>query len=187
MEKDTLNLKPKKFLMWLFVITTFMLFAAFTSGFIVYTNGDPSRGIKMILPDLFKYSTGVIVFSSICLFQAQRMARGNKLQQQRVWLILTIVTGCLFCYLQLSAWKEFIAHGAYFSNPNASQSFLYIFTGGHMLHIFAGVLMLIHAVWSMSYRYSQTKNLFNLELCSIFWHFMGVLWIYLYAFMLVNQ
>ncbi len=187
LKQESLNLRPKKFLMWLFVITTFMLFAAFTSGYIVYTNGSPARGIKMILPNLFIYSTAVIILSSAFLYQAQRAAKDLNTSKEKLWLMLTIVSGVLFCILQLQAWRSFVANGAYFVNPNASQSFLYIFTGGHMLHIVAGIMMLVHALWSVSKGVSDVKNKFNVELCSIFWHFMGLLWIYLYGFMLVNQ
>ena len=73
-EKDRLNLSPKKFNMWLFIFTSFMLFAAFTSGFIVYAGGR-GHGLNVLLPDVFKYSTAVIIISSVTLFLASRAAK----------------------------------------------------------------------------------------------------------------
>ena len=51
--EDKQNLKAKKFLVWLFIISSFMIFAGLTSGFIVYTAGSPDRGLKTILPEAF--------------------------------------------------------------------------------------------------------------------------------------
>lgn len=185
--QEPLNFRPKKFLMWLFVITSFMLFAALTSGFIVYTGGNPARGIKMVLPTVFIYSTAVIILSSGALFLASRSAKVLDFSKEKLWLSVAIVLGVLFCALQFAAWKEFIAQGVYFVNPNASQSFLYVFTGAHMLHVVGGLCMLIHALWRCSRKTLQAKNLFNLELTSILWHALCVLWIYLYMFLLLNQ
>lgn len=187
MEQDKLNLKPKKFLMWLFVITSFMLFAALTSGFIVYTANDPAKGIKMVLPHIFMYSTGVIVLSSFTLFSALKSAKRLQFARQKLFLVLTIVLGLLFLVLQLQSWNVFVKEGVYFVNPNASQSFLYVFTGAHLLHIIAGLIMLGHALVGKIKNIAQVKNIFNLELTSIFWHFLGILWIYLYVFLLLNQ
>jgi len=186
-EQDKVNLRPKKFLMWLFIITSFMLFAALTSGFIVYTAGDPARGIKMILPSVFKYSTAAIILSSITMHLSYKSAKELKFSQQRLFLLVTIVLGLVFFVLQISAWKLFVANGVYFVNPNASQSFLYVLTGTHLLHIVAGVIVLVNAFLGSSRNIPQVRNLFKMELASIFWHFLDILWIYLYVFLLLNQ
>lgn len=186
-DQDKLDLRPKKFLMWLFVITSFMLFAALTSGYIVYTAGNPSRGIKIVLPDIFIYSTIAIVLSSVTLIGAQRAAKRLQFSKEKLFLILTISLGVLFLVLQLQSWVIFINQGVFFVNPNASQSFLYVFTGAHLLHIIGGLLMLMSTLIGKIRNTPQVKNLFNLEMSSIFWHFLGLLWIYLYVFLLLNQ
>ncbi len=186
-EQDRVNLRPKKFLMWLFIITSFMLFAALTSGFIVYTAGDPSRGIKMILPAVFNYSTVAIILSSITMHLAYKSAKELKFSSQRLYLLLTLGLGVIFFVLQVSAWKSFIASGVYFVNPNASQSFLYVLTGTHLLHIIGGLAVLVNAYRGSVKNIVQYRNLFKMELASIFWHFLDILWIYLYVFLLLNQ
>ena len=65
-DKDRLNLGPKKFVMWLFVFASFMIFAAWTSGFIVYAGGK-GHALNVILPNIFIYSTSVIALSSVTL------------------------------------------------------------------------------------------------------------------------
>lgn len=187
MANDKLALHPKKFNMWLFVIASFMLFAALTSGFIVYTGGNPARGIKVILPQGFMYSTGVIMLSSLTMYLAHRSAKLLQFGKQKLYLILTILLGIVFFFAQLYCWTILVKIGVYFINPNASQSFIYIFTGAHLLHIFAGLIILIYALVTVIRNRPQVTNIYQMEMASIFWHFIDLLWIYLYIFLLLNQ
>ncbi|MCF8318733.1 MAG: cytochrome c oxidase subunit 3 [Sphingobacteriaceae bacterium] len=186
-EQDKINFKAKKFLVWLFVISSFMLFAALTSGFIVYTGGSVARGLKIILPQAFKLSTLLIVLSSITMHMAYLSAKRLQLKQQKMYLLLTMGLGIGFFVLQLSAWQTLIGQGIYFVNPNASQSFIYVFTGAHLVHVFAGLMMVLTAWLGALKNIPQANNLFRLETASIFWHFIDILWIYLYVFLLLNQ
>ncbi len=184
---DKQNLKAKKFLMWLFVISSFMMFAALTSGFIVYTEGNAERGIKVLLPKAFIYSTIIIIISSITMHMAYLSAKKLQFDKQKLYIILTILLGIAFFISQYSAWMVLYKSGAYFVNYNASQSFIYVFTGAHLLHILAGIIMLIYALLGKIRNIPQVRNLFRLEVTSIFWHFIDILWIYLYVFLLLNQ
>lgn len=185
--EDRHNLKARKFLMWLFVISSFMMFAALTSGFIVYTEGNVERGIKVLLPKAFMYSTIIILISSVTMHLAWLSAKKLQFSRQKLYTVLTILLGIAFFFSQWSAWKALTASGAYFVNYNASQSFIYVFTGAHLLHIFAGILMLSYALAGKLKNIPQVRNLFRLEVTSIFWHFIDILWIYLYVFLLLNQ
>src|ERR1700742_3946709 len=126
-QEDKLNIGAKKFGMWIFIFTSFMFFAALTSGFIVYAGGS-GHGIHIILPHAFMYSTAVIILSSITLFIASKAAKRLQFARQRLYLILTIALGIVFFIVQLYAWSVLIKMGVYFVNPNASQSFIYVFT-----------------------------------------------------------
>ena len=184
---DRLNLAPKKFNMWIFLFTSFMLFMAFTSGFIVYAGGSKSHQLNLQLPKIFAYNTIVIVLSSVTMFLASRAAKRLQFNTQRLYLWATIALGVLFFVLQVYAWNQLIAMRAYLINPNASISFVYIMTGVHLLHIFAGLLLLVNSL-RKSYRTTpQVINLFSMDMSSIFWHFVDIVWIYLYVFLLLNQ
>jgi cytochrome c oxidase subunit 3 len=186
-EKDRINLAPKKFNMWLFIFTSFMFFAALTSGFIVYSGGS-GHGLNVILPDIFRYSTAVVILSSVTLFLSSRAAKRLEFGKQRLFLWLTFALGVLFCVLQIDGWYILTSKmGIYFVNPNASRSFIYIFTGAHLLHIFAGLLVLLNALRASYRNVPQVKNLYKMEMSSIFWHFLDIIWIYLYVFLLLNQ
>lgn len=186
-EQDRVNLGAKKFLMWLFIVSSFIFFAGLTSGYIVYTAGDPSRGIKMILPKTFLYSTITIVLSSITMHLAYVAGKRLQFEKQKLMIGATFVLGIVFFILQLSTWKTFVAQGIYFVNPNASLSFMYVFIGAHLVHIFAGLMMLLNVYLGRVKNIPQIKNIYRLETTAVFWHFIDVLWIYLYVFLLLNQ
>jgi cytochrome c oxidase subunit 3 len=185
-QEDKVNLGAKKFNMWLFLFTSFMLFAALSSGFIVYSGGK-GHGLNYILPNAFKFSTAVIIISSGTLFLASRAAKQLEFAKQRLYLWLTFVLGIAFFCIQLYAWHIMVTDGIYFSNPNASLSFVYVFTGLHLLHIIAGLIVVLVAIVGAYKKLPQVRNEYRMEMTSIFWHFLDIIWIYLYVFLLLNQ
>lgn len=186
-QEDKVNLGAKKFNMWIFIFTSFMFFAALSSGFIVYSGGK-GHGLNVIMPNAFIYSTIVIVISSITLFMASRAAKQLQFDKQRLYLWVTFFLGIAFFVIQIYAWYVLTYKmGIYFSNPNASRTFIYVFTGMHLLHIIAALLLLLHTIRGTYKNIPQVRNLFKMEMTSIFWHFLDIIWIYLYVFLLLNQ
>jgi len=185
-QEDKLNLGAKKFNMWIFIFTSFMLFAAFSSGFIVYSGGH-GHGLDVRMPQAFIYSTIVIMMSSVTLFMASRAAKQLQFEKQRLFLWFTFFLGLAFFALQLYAWSVLIKMGVYFLDPNASRSFIYVFSGMHLLHVIAALIVLLNTIRGTYRNIPQVKNLFKMEMTSIFWHFLDIMWIYLYVFLLLNQ
>jgi len=185
-KEDRLSLQPKKFVMWLFVFASFMIFAALTSGFMVYAGGR-GHALNVILPNIFMYSTGVLIISSVTLFLATRAAKRQEVSKQRLFITLTMILGVIFFGLQIDGWRILTEMNIFFVEPNASRSFIYIFTGVHLLHIIAGLLLLTSALYTTYRSKPQSIIQFRLEIASIFWHFLDIIWIYLYVFLLLNQ
>ncbi len=178
--------KAQKFNLWLGMLGMFMMFAALSSGFIVYTASGVDKGIKTLLPNALLYSTMVIVVSSLTMFLAHRAAKNRESSKQRLFLIATFILGVVFFALQVHAWNVLIDRGVYFVNNNASQSFIYVFIWMHLAHIIAGLIVLIGAIIGIN-KLPKDGNLFRMDLASIFWHFLDLLWIYIYVFLLLNQ
>lgn len=186
-KEDLVQRKAKKFNLWLGMIGMFMMFAALSSGFIVYTAGGVDRGIKTLLPDAFIYSTILIVVSSVTMQWAYVAAKRTKFGAQKLMLLITILLGVGFFASQVHAWGILTGRGVVFVNSNASQSFIYVFTGMHLAHILAGILVLARALVGRMSGISQVNNVFRMDLAALFWHFLGILWIYIYVFLLLNQ
>jgi cytochrome c oxidase subunit 3 len=186
-KEDKLNLGAKKFTMWIFIFTSFMFFAALSSGFIVYSGGK-GHGLNVQIPQTFLYSTLVIIISSVTLFMASKAAKGLQMARQRLFLWVTFFLGIAFFAVQVYAcYVLTYKMGIYFTDPNASRTFLYVFCGMHLLHIIAGLLVLLNTVLATYRNIPQVKNIFKMEMASIFWHFLDIMWIYLYVFLLLNQ
>jgi cytochrome c oxidase subunit 3 len=186
-QEDRLNLGAKKFNMWIFIFTSFMFFAALSSGFIVYSGGK-GHGLDVILPRAFMYSTAVLIISSITLFIASRAAKQLQFDKQRLFLWLTFFLGIAFFIIQIYAWYVLTYKmGVYFTNPNASRTFIYVFSGMHLLHVIAGLILLLNTINSAYKNIPQVRKMYKMEMTSIFWHFLDIIWIYLYVFLLLNQ
>lgn len=186
-QNNSVELKAKKFALWLFMIASFMIFASLSSGFIVYTASGIDKGLKTILPNSFITSTVLIVISSVTMHLAFRASKQSNYSKQRIYLLLTILLGIGFFFSQFQAWGTLINQGVYFVNYNASQSFIYVFTGFHLAHILGGVGVLLFVLLHKFGKLPFARNVFRMELASLFWHFLDILWIYIYVFLLLNQ
>lgn len=180
------NYKAKKFIIWLFVVSSTIMFAGWTSYYIVFA-ASKSKGHGLVLPDMFLYSTAVLLISSICLFLAARAFRNGQLNTQKTFLWATLLLGVVFAYLQVEAWVSLYSSGAFLVNNNAAISLIYIVSGIHLLHIFAGLLLILSTLLGAYGKISTERLQFRMEVSSIFWHFIDILWIYLYVFLLLNS
>jgi len=186
-QDDRINFNAKKFNMWIFIFCSFMLFAALTSGFIVYSGGK-GHGLNVKLPSSFIYSTIVLLMSSGTMYLASKAAKQLDYGKQQLMLTATIVLGIGFMALQVYGWY-ILAYKmqVFFTDPNASRSFVYVFTFMHILHILGGLIFLLRSLTGAIKRIPQVRNLYRMEMTAIFWHFLDIIWIYLYVFLLLNQ
>jgi len=180
------NYKAKKFIIWLFVVSSTIMFAGWTSYYIVFA-ASKSKGHGLVLPDMFLYSTAVLLVSSICLFLAARAFRNGELAKQKTFLWATLLLGVIFGYLQVEAWVSLYQSGAFLVNNNAAISLIYIVSGIHLLHILAGLLLILSTLLGAYGKIATERLQFRMEVSSIFWHFIDILWIYLYVFLLLNS
>ena len=101
-------------------------------------------------------------------------------------LMLTFVLGLAFSYFQFEGWSQLRAQDVFFAGKesNAAGSFMYVITGLHLAHLFAGFLSLIYTFAQSTQGKYNSDGKLGLELCSLYWHFLGLLWVYLFFFLL---
>lgn len=180
------SIKAKKFILWLFVVSSTIMFGGFTSFYIVFA-ASKGKGHGLVLPDVFLYSTIMLVLSSVFLFLAAKAVRKQQVQAQKIFLWLTLALGAGFGYLQFGAWSALYQTGATLVNNNAAISLIYIISGMHLLHIFAGLWIIGNSLWGAYRKVPQATAVYRIEIAAIFWHFIDILWIYLYVFLLLNS
>jgi len=175
--------KSAKSLLWIGIVSIVMLFGGLTSAYIV--RSDTGNWLRFELPDIFFISTALIITSSITLFLAVSAAKKNHYPGVKLWVFLTFALGVAFCFTQVAGWDYLYGKGIVFAGKysNASGSFLYVLTGVHMAHLAAGLISLcVVLINSLRMKYNAS-DLLGLELCSIYWHFLDVLWVYLFLFL----
>ncbi len=184
--QDTFDPKPRKFIVWLFVVSSTIMFGGFTSYYLVFA-ASKGKGHGLVLPDAFIYSSLVIIASSITLMLASRALRNLNFSLQRSMLWITVILAVVFGVMQFNAWGSMVRSGATMVGNNAAISFIYVVSGMHLLHIIAGVALITSALIGSYKNITPAKGKYRMEIASIFWHFIDILWIYLYVFLLLNR
>ncbi len=173
---------PKKFAMWLFLVTVTMLFAAFSSAMIV-RRADGNWTMFQV-PQTFLISTVVIILSSLSMQWAYFAAKKDEVDQNRIALWITLGLAMIFMVTQYIGFTDLI-RAKVFIVGNPSGSFFYVITGLHALHVLGGIFFLM-ATLSSAYNYRvHSRNMLRINLCTTYWHFIGVLWVYLFAILTV--
>ena len=75
----------------------------------------------------------------------------------------------------------------FFTGGNVSHSFVYVISGAHAAHVIGGVVYLLIACYAVFKNRVSSSNMTVLEMCATYWHFLGVLWVYLYVFLILNR
>ena len=170
-----------KQLIWIGIGSIIMFFAGLTSAYVV--RKPQGNWVEFILPDWFLFSTITIIISSVMLIIANR-----KLKQQKQafrFVFYTFLLGILFSYFQFKGWQELTNQGVFLTGKgsNVSGSFLYVITLAHLIHLIGGLIaLLITAINTKQGKYSSQDYL-GFELTTIYWHFLGLLWVYLFFFL----
>lgn len=182
--KQPLTMNPKKFGMWLFMVTVFMVFAALSSAYIV--RRAEGNWALFELPALFWINTIVILISSGTLHWAYINAKRDNLELVKIATIITTVLGIAFMVGQYLAWGDLITNRIHLVG-NPSGSFIYIISGLHGAHVLGGVVYLLILLNSTQKGRVHSKSLNQIEMCATYWHFLGGLWLYLFVFLLLYR
>ena len=194
--------RVKKQLLWVALVSISMFFASMLSAFIV-EKADVGNWKDIVLPvftintpefikdwyylsfdvGYFLISTVIIIISSSLLFFIKPLLKKGKPIFSLIFIVL--ILGILFSFFQITGWKELANQGVYLTGPgsNVAGSFLYILTLTHLLHLFGGLVGLCISTIKSKQNLYSINNYLGLELTSIYWHFLTILWIILYVFL----
>jgi cytochrome c oxidase subunit 3 len=185
-EYNQSKIHPHKLALWIAIGSIIMMFAAFTSAYVV--RRAAGNWLEFKLPDIFMLNTAVIVLSSVTLHLAYSGFKQGKEQRYKTMLIATFVLGLLFVVLQYMGWEALTAIGATFT-VNPSSSFIYVISGLHAAHVLGGIaaitVALVHA-YVLPYK-TTLKRKQRFELVVHYWHFVDVLWVYLMLFFMIQS
>lgn len=179
--------KTAKPLLWIGMASMAMAFAGLTSGYVVARSSLVAKGgwSEVDFPMAFYFSTAVLLATSVILHFGMKSFKSGNAQALTRALGLALLGGIAFAVLQFSGWGELIEEGLYFTGEKSTQAaqWFYVITWFHWMHILAGLLVLSTTFWQAKKgAYSQEKTM-GAELAVSFWHFLDILWIYLFLFL----
>ena len=154
------------------------LFALFTSAYFMRMGLSDWRA--MPVPRLLWLNTAVLLLSSVALQCALVAARRRQLDTVRLGLVTGGITAIAFLVGQVMAWRELTADG-YFLSSNPANSFFYLMTAMHGLHIIGGLVAL---AWTTVAAWGQPRLerlRLSVELCAMYWHFLLFIWLAIFV------
>ncbi|WNH08951.1 cytochrome c oxidase subunit 3 [Thalassobellus suaedae] len=178
------NSRAKKMMLWFGIISLIMSFAGWTSAFVV-SSSRPDWLKDFQLPNAFIISTVVIIISSFTFLLAKSALKKGNRNATTIWLVATLVLGIVFIFNQFSGFQQIIDLGYNFTGPtsNVTMSYIYLIALVHVLHVVVGLICLLVVIYNhFKQKYNTTKML-GLELAGTFWHFIDILWVYLFLFL----
>jgi cytochrome c oxidase subunit 3 len=174
---------PAQFGLWAFLGTVTMLFIGFTSAYIVRRTGIDWRPLP--LPRLLWWNTAALLLSSIALEVARRRRAALDLRGLRLWLGATALLASLFVAGQFQAWRLLRALG-FFLSSNPHSSFFYMLSGVHLFHLGGGLVWFALVLYRLrGPRYAPAAGGRTLSLFATYWHFLGLLWVYVLVLIFV--
>ncbi len=149
----------------------------------------PVNWTRVPMPSFLYVSTGVMLISSFTIEGARRAFVRFDVDAYSRWIVITFFLGLAFLLAQLLALRQLIARGAYLSH-NPHSSLFFVATGAHGLHLLGGMGALFYLVVRSSLRMTDVRRELTrqrgvVSVCTVYWHFLDVLWIVLFAMLLL--
>jgi len=200
------RLRTHRFNLFLILCAVAMFFAVIVIAFFVTRravhidayNHEVRTWLPTRLPPILWINTAILLVSSTTIEVARRrmfhpidameewLGLGKPIARRTLpWLLATLVLGIAFVAGQLNAWDQLSMQSAPYHS--SSTSLFYIITGAHAAHLLAGIVGLIIAIRGL-YSFRSVENRQIMVDCTAwYWHSMGVLWIALFALLLLCQ
>ncbi len=162
----------------LFLAVVSSLFALFISAYSMRLQMDDWWPLPV--PRLLWFNTGLLIVSSLALEWTKASARREDRERVQTGLLVGGGFAVAFVIGQLLVWRQLSAEG-YFLASNPANSFFYLITGLHGLHVLGGVMALARTVVRTGRAADPSKVRLGIELCAIYWHFLLFVWLVLFA------
>ena len=176
--------RSKQMMLWFVIGSLIMSFAGLTSAILVSRRREDWMS-DFELPQAFLISCGLMLISSVTFIMAKKALKGNNRSVSTVLLLVTFGLGIAFIISQYAGFNQIVASGYYFTGAasNVTMSFIYVIAFVHILHVVVGLISLLVVIYNhFKQKYTATEML-GMELSATFWHFVDILWLFLFLFL----
>ncbi|GAA3508789.1 cytochrome c oxidase subunit 3 [Aquimarina addita] len=176
--------RAKKTMMWFGMVSMSMTFAGLTSAYVVSKSRD-DWATDLVFPNAFIISVFVILTSSLTLFLVKKAIENNNRGLATGLLLTTLGLGIVFIFLQFQGFDQMMGQGYHFTGPtsNIVSTFMFIIVTLHIVHILGGLIVLFVVIYNHFKQKYKAGQTLGLELGAMYWHFVDVLWVYLFLFL----
>ena len=178
------NDRAKRMMLWFGIISLIMSFAGLTSAVLVSRKREDWMQ-NFELPNAFLISCALIIVSSLTFIMAKNALKNGNRTLTTMMLISTFGLGIAFIYSQFYGFGQIVSSGYNFTGPtsNVTMSFIYVIAAVHILHVVAGLISLLVVIYNhFKQKYNATEML-GMNLSATFWHFIDILWLFLFLFL----
>ena len=183
-EEKSRTARSYKLILLFSMVSMTMMFGGLTSAFVVSKSRvDWLKDFQ--LPSAFYFSTVAIIGCSLTFYLAKKAIMKNNRSKTTVFLLSTLFLGLLFVVLQFVGFRQIVDAGYYFTGSGSSitSTFLYVVTIVHLIHLAGGVIALLIIIYNhFKQKYNSSQTL-GIELGAMYWHFLDLLWVYLFLFL----
>ena len=177
----SLNTNPQTIGLTTFLAVATSMFALFVSA---YT-------LRMTMPDwspldepvVLWINTGFLILASVSYQWTSSVALKSHVQKIKLGLITSGIFSIFFLIGQFTAWQQLIEKGMYASS-NPSIAFFYVLTAMHGLHLIGGLYVWARSVIKVSRDADAESIRLSVELCTVYWHFLLLVWALLFSLMI---
>jgi heme/copper-type cytochrome/quinol oxidase subunit 3 len=181
-EHRSTSLSDRKLLMWIFLASDCMFFAALIGTYLVY-NGRSLVGpypTDILDIPLTTVSTFVLLMSSFLMVLALHAIRENDIPKFRLWTLGVCLFGSLFLGFQVYEFRHFVQEGLTLQSSLFGSTF-FTLTGTHGVHVSIGVLWLLSLLVTSYVRPMNSHDALGVEIAGLYWHFVDIVWIIIFT------
>ena len=179
---DQRKKKASKQMLYIAIISMIMMFAGLTSAYVISMKRED--WVSFNLPQALYISTILILLSSISYVLAKKSIKQNNKQRTTLFLVLTLLLGIGFVFYQVEGFYQLREAGLFFVGKGSlvSSSLLVVISFAHLIHVLVGLIVLMVVLYNHLKNKYTTTTMLGMDLGGIFWHFVDVLWIFLFLF-----
>lgn len=175
--------KAETMLIWLFTFSVIMIFAGLTSAYII--RKESKDWVVFQLPEIYFISTALIIASSVFMIFVMNSVKKDKIASAKMYMLIALILGITFTITQYLGFWRLHEKGIYAMGPSANigASFIVVLTITHAAHLVFAMFSLIWTYFKLNKGAYSSADFHGLKLCATFWHFMDILWVYLFLFL----
>ena len=178
---EGLSLPPEKVGLGVFLAVATSLFALSISAYLMRREGADWRPLAQ--PMVLWFNTAMLIFGSVFFQRARSAAKSGQIDGVRVGLLAGGVCTLVFLAGQLWAWQQLNAAG-YYLMTNPANAFFYLLTALHGLHLLGGLWVWAKTTVKVQSGAAVHEVRLSVELCTVYWHFLLVVWLVLFGLLL---